>query len=126
MSEITSFTKEWRELRIHKTREITMGVKVVLEKDDESHLVVYLDGLKDVPSIIQYGNENQILIYANTPDNYDGTEEDKKRKINEVISEAEKIYKEIYAGQIIDLQNAINEHEAITEKIYSITRRMRG
>ncbi len=125
MREVTSFTKEWKELRIHRTREITMDVKVILEKKSDSHITVYLDGLKDVPPIIQYGDDTKILIYANTPKDYDGTEEDKKRKIDEVISKAEKIYNEIHAGQIIDLQNVINEYRTIAKRIYSIINRMR-
>lgn len=125
MREVTSFTKEWKELRIHRTREITMDVKVILEKKSDSHITVYLDGLKDVPPIIQYGDDTKILIYANTPKDYDGTEEDKKRKIDEVISKAEKIYNEVHAGQIIDLQNVINEYRTIAKRIYSIINRMR-
>lgn len=126
MREVTSFTKEWNELRLRETREITMGVKVVLEKKSDSHITVHLDRLKDVPPIIQYGDDTKILIFANTPKDYDGTEEDKKRKINEIITEAKKIFNGIDIGQIIDLQNAINEYKTVTKRIYSITNRMRG
>lgn len=118
---ITASTKEWRELRPYKTREESREWK-----EKWSHITVYLDGLRDTPPIYQYlSGTNTILIYANIPDDYDCTEEDKKRKIDEIVADAEKVYKGVNERQIVDLQNAINEYNTASKRIYSILDQMR-
>lgn len=113
---VTSWTREWRELILYKARDVVSGVKVVLEKKDHSYIIVYLDGLC-VPTEYMYINDS---LCEYEPDDYDGTEEDKKIKIDGAIAKAEKIYNDIEKGQIIDLQDAINEHNILAKRIRSI------
>ena len=125
---ITTFTKEWEDLELHKVREITHGVNVILEKGKGGiHISVHLEGLYDVPVMFQYGlSKSAVLIHSGVPIDYDGTEEDRDTKIAEVIAEAEIIYEGINEEQIINLQDAIKEYRDAERRIYSAKSQMRG
>ncbi len=122
----TSFSKEWEELKIHKEREVISGVKVILDKEDKSHIIVYLDGLRNVPPSFEYkSGRKTILLHADTPDNYDCTEDDKMKKIAEAVANAEFIYDKINREQIINLQSVIDAYNVAKDMIYSAIEHMR-